>query len=143
VLVGEFFKHVTEHDLRLRFFNVVKNSGHAFLARLIQLDYARAMAFAALDTNSNLLGVVRLHADANYENGEYAILLRSDLKGQGLGWKLMELIISYGRAEGLKTIFGEVLAENTTMLAMCQRLGFDVSDSEEQTDIKIVRLSLS
>lgn len=141
-LVGEFFKHVTGHDLRLRFFNVVKNPGHAFLARLTQLDYARTMAFAALGANDNLLGVVRLHADANYESGEYAILLRSDLKGQGLGWKLMELIIRYGRAEGLKTIFGEVLAENTTMLTMCQLLGFDITDSEEQADIKIVRLSL-
>lgn len=142
-LIEEFFKHVTQQDLRLRFFNIVKSPGHAFLARLTQLDYARAMAFAALDADNNLLGVVRLHADANYESGEYAILLRSDLKGRGLGWKLMELIIRYAKAEGLKTIVGEVLSENTTMLAMCRRLGFDISSSEEQSDIKVVRLPLS
>lgn len=142
-LLAEFFKHVTDSDLRLRFFNVVRDPGHAFFARLTQLDYSRAMAFAALDAQNRLLGVVRLHADANYETGEYAILVRSDLKGKGLGWKLMELIIRYARADGLKLIEGQVLSENTTMLAMCERLGFGISNSAEEPDIKIVRLPLS
>lgn len=143
LLMEEFFARVTEQDLRLRFFNVVRKPGHAFLARLTQIDYARAMAFAALDGAENLLGVVRLHADANYETGEYAILLRSDLKGKGLGWKLMELIIRYAKAEGLKTIVGEVLSENTTMLTMCESLGFDISSNPEEVDLKTVRLQLN
>ena len=91
----------------------VKDFGHAFIARLTQLDYARAMAFAAIsESTGQLLGVVRLHSDANYETGEYAILLRSDLKGHGLGWKLMELMIEYARAEGLRRIDGQVLCGN-------------------------------
>ena len=74
-----------------------------------------------------MLGVVRLHADANYERGEYAILVRSDLKGRGLGWLLMQMIIEYARAEGLKTIEGQVLGENIAMLAMCREFGFYIS----------------
>ena len=42
-----------------------------------------------------MMGVVRLHADANHETGEYAILLRSDLKGQGLGWELMRPVCGW------------------------------------------------
>ena len=57
-----------------------------------------------------LLGVVRLHANANYERGEYAILVRSDLKGRGIGWMLMQMIIDYARTEGIRTIEGQVLA---------------------------------
>ena len=72
-----------------------------------------------------MLGVVRLHANANYDTGEYAILVRSDHERQRLGWLLMQMIIEYSRAEGLKTIEGQVLSENTTMLAMCRELGFD------------------
>ena len=67
-----------------------------------------------------MLGVVRLHADANYDRGEFAILVRSDLKGRGLGWQLMQLIIEYARAEGLEIIEGQVLSSNTTMLTMCR-----------------------
>src|SRR5262249_10469241 len=84
-LYGPFFAAVTQQDLRLRFFAPVKEFGHTFIARFTQIDYARAMAFIAIEESSgNMLGVVRLHADANYERGEYAILVRSDLKGRGL-----------------------------------------------------------
>jgi acetyltransferase len=49
----------------------------------LQIDYARAMAFIAIEeTSGKMLGVVRLHADANYDRGEYAVLVRSDLKGR-------------------------------------------------------------
>ena len=81
----------------------IKEFSPQFIARLTHLDYARAMAFVAIDETSNeTLGVVRLHADAAHETGEYAILLRSALKGRGLGWSLMQLIIEYAKSEGLK-----------------------------------------
>ncbi len=134
-LIHELLRHVTSQDLRLRFFAPMKEFTHEFIARLTQLDYARAMAFVAFDEATNeLVGVVRLHSDSIYENGEYAILLRSDLKGRGLGWTLMQLIIEYAKSEGLKQISGQVLQENTAMLKMCRELGFAVkSDTAEPT----------
>src|SRR5215471_13521438 len=47
-LYAPFFAAVTPNDLRLRFFAPVKDFGHAFVARLTQIDYARAMAFVAI-----------------------------------------------------------------------------------------------
>jgi acetyltransferase len=142
-LIHEFLRHVSSHDLRLRFFAPMKEFSHEFIARLTQLDYARAMAFVAFDEASNeLLGVVRIHSDSIYESGEYAILLRSDLKGRGLGWALMQMIIEYARSEGLKAISGDVLTENTVMLAMCRSLGFEVKSDTTEHDICNVRLAL-
>ena len=142
-LIHELLRHVTAHDLRLRFFAVMKEFSHEFIARLTQIDYARAMAFVALDEITNeAVGVVRIHSDSIYESGEYAILLRSDLKGRGLGWTLMQLIIEYARSEGLKAISGDVLAENTVMLAMCRSLGFEVKSDPAEHDICIVKLAL-
>jgi acetyltransferase len=142
-LIHEFLHHVTSHDLRLRFFAPMKEFSHEFIARLTQLDYARAMAFVAFDEITNeLLGVVRVHSDSIYESGEYAILLRSDLKGRGLGWALMQMIIEYARSEGLKAISGDVLTENTVMLAMCRSLGFEVKSDPTEHDICNVRLTL-
>jgi acetyltransferase len=70
----------------LRFFAPVREFSHTFIARLTQLDYARAIALVAIsELNGEMLGVVWLHADPNYEKGEYAILVRSDIKGRGLG----------------------------------------------------------
>jgi acetyltransferase len=142
-LIHEMLKHVTMQDLRLRFFAAMKEFSHEFIARLTQLDYARAMAFVAFDeATGELVGVVRIHSDSIYESGEYAILLRSDLKGRGLGWALMQMIIEYAKSEGLKTISGDVLAENTVMLAMCRSLGFEVRPDPVEHDICIVRLAL-
>jgi acetyltransferase len=142
-LYPRFLNAVTPEDLRLRFFAPVKDFSHVFVSRFTQIDYARAMAFIAIDeTSGDMLGVVRIHADSVYESGEYAILIRSDLKGRGLGWLLMELMIEYSRAEGLRLIRGEVLQENATMLQMCRKLGFQVAIDPEDTSIAVVKLPL-
>ncbi len=101
------------------------------------------MAFVALDENTKeVVGVVRIHSDSIYESGEYAILLQSDLKGMGLGWALMQLMIEYAKSEGLKTISGDVLQENAVMLEMCRNLGFEVKTDPVEHDICDVKLTL-
>jgi len=134
-----FLARIDPEDLRLRFFVPVKEFGHIFISRLTQLDYARAIAFVALQSGE-IIGVVRLHCDANHERGEFAVLVRSDLKGHGVGWQLMKLVVEYARAEGLKVIDGQVLRENSTMLKMCLELGFktvDLLDSPESVAVKL------
>ena len=142
-LIHQLLQHVTSEDLRLRFFAPIKEFTHEFIARLTQLDYARAMAFVAFDeATKEMVGVVRIHSDSVYESGEYAILLRSDLKGRGLGWALMQLIIEYARSEGLKVISGDVLQDNTIMLEMCRSLGFEVKTDPVDPGICDVKLVL-
>jgi acetyltransferase len=142
-LYPAFLTAVTQDDLRLRFFAPVKEFSHGFIARFTQIDYARAMAFIAIEeATGQMLGVVRIHTDSEYRNAEYAILVRSDLKGHGLGWLLMELMIEYARAEGLHSIRGQVLQENRTMLQMCRQLGFHITPDPDETSIVIVTLAL-
>lgn len=138
-----FFEKVSSEDLRLRFFSAVRDFSHEFIARLTQLDYARSIALAAVDPASGqMLGAVRLLADANYDRGEYGIMVRSDLKGAGLGWRLMQIMIEYARWLGLNLVEGQVLRENTTMLAMCRRLGFDIRYDQDDPSVAIVEFPL-
>jgi acetyltransferase len=135
--------HVSKEDLRRRFFDSIREFSHQFLARLTQIDYAREMAFAAIDEASDeILGVVRLYSGSGHESGEYAILLRSDLKGRGLGWALMQLIIEYAKSEGLKRIAGQILQENSVMLKMCRELGFEIKTDPEDRGLYDVTLTL-
>lgn len=139
-----FFEKITPEDLRLRFFAPVRDFSHTFLARLTQLDYARAIAFVAFDSETGeMMGAVRLHADANHDTGEYGILLRSDLKGLGLGWELMRLMIKWAKAEGLREVEGQVLRENATMLDMCRSLGFSIKADPDDLDLRIVTLPIA
>src|SRR6185295_5275916 len=119
-------------DIRFRFLAPRKEFSHKFLARFTQIDYARAMAFIALNKEqTELLGVARLAADPDYVRGEYAILVRSDLKGTGIGWALMCHLIRYAETEGLRELVGGVLASNQPMLEMCRGLGFHISHDPE------------
>jgi acetyltransferase len=142
-LYPEFVAAVTLEDMRLRFFMPIREFSQALLMHLTHLDYAHAMAFIALDEATGaMLGVARLHNNANDDAGEYAVVVRSDLKGHGLGWQLMQLIIAYARSRGLREIDGEVLRENKTMLDMCRNLGFDIMSNSQDAAICDVKLML-
>jgi acetyltransferase len=126
----DFISKCAPDDLRLRFFHVVRRLPHAEMARLTQIDYDREMAFIATAQKSDgngpeTLGVVRTITDLHNDKTEYAILLRSDAKGQRLGWKLMEKIVLYSRSRGTQRIVGLVLADNRKMLDLVHRMGFE------------------
>jgi RimJ/RimL family protein N-acetyltransferase len=140
-LYPDFLSDVTAEDLRLRFFGSVREVNHALLDKLIHYDPARAMAFIAVDEqNRKMLGVVRLHDDTSGQSAEFAILVRSRLKGHGVGWLLMKRMIEFSKHKNLKTVCGQVLSENTTMLAMCAELGFHIADDRQDPGIKMVTL---
>jgi acetyltransferase len=143
-LYAAFFARLTPEDQRLRFFTARPDLSHRFLARLTQIDYAREMAFAAVDEAAvELLGVVRFVADPDYVRGEYAILVRSDLKGRGLGWCLMQHLMAYARTEKIEQLYGCVLAENATTLRMCRELGFSVEPEPGDAAVRRVVLRLT
>jgi len=141
-LYPDFLAEVTQADLRLRFFAAMREVSPDLIDKLIHYDPAHAMAFVAVEeATGRLLGVVRIHDDKDDVNGEFAILLRSRLKGHGLGWLMMKHMIAYAKERGLKTVQGQVLAENRTMLQMCGELGFHVADDTER-GVKHVTLPL-
>jgi acetyltransferase len=142
-LYPALFAKVSAEDLRLRFFAPIREFSHQFIAQLTQIDYARAYAVAAIDEASgDIAGVVRLMHDPDDISGEYAILVRSDWKGRGLGWLMMHLVIDYAKATGLKYIEAQVLPENKPMLDMCSDLGFSIANDPEDQAIRYVRLDL-
>ncbi len=144
LLYGQFLSKITPQDLRLRFFATAKNFTHGFIARFTQIDYARAMAFAAIhEATGEFLGVSRIHILTHRNAAEFGILVRSDVKGQGIGWLLMRALLDYARAEGIEEIVGEVLSDNAAMLQMCKELGFAVTTSDEDASVRWVKLRLA
>jgi RimJ/RimL family protein N-acetyltransferase len=142
-LYGRFLAGIKPEDARMRFLVPIRELSRALLTYFTHLDYAHAMAFVALDEGSGeLLGVARLHNNAANDSGEYAIIVRSDMKHHGLGWQLMQLTIAYARARGLRSIEGEVLRENEAMLAMCRHLGFEIAGDQKDAALCVVRLAL-
>lgn len=130
----EFFNSLDPEDVRYRMFIRLRELQASQLARLTQIDYDREMAFIATskkpDGQWQTLGVVRAIADPDNISAEFAIIVRSELKGKGLGHILMTKLINYCRMHGTKEIVGEALAHNAGVLNLVTSLGFDVTPIE-------------
>ena len=132
-LYPAFFTKVSPEDIRLRFLAPRKNFPDEMLLRLTQLDYEREIAFIALDDDTGeLAGIGRLSSDPDKAVAEYALLVRSDLQGLGIGWTLFSRILDYAVSEGIGRVEGFVLDENSKMLAMCRALGFEVAHDPDE-----------
>jgi acetyltransferase len=140
------FAKLTPEEIRLRFGVPMKAMSHFAAARATQIDYDREMALVLADHNrpgeAEIHGVVRIHADPDNERAEFAIIVIHDLAGKGLGSLLMDRIIAYARRRGIGEIFGYVLSENTRMLDLCARLGFERRRDPDDAGITVVTLKL-
>ena len=126
--------HMSDEDLRLRFLAPVKGLSPAVAARLSQLDYDRDLGLLA-ERHGLALAMAHLFTDPERMRAEYAIAVRSDWKGRGLGCLLMTRLIDLARQREISELVGEVLRENVPMLRMCRKLGFAVSP--EPSDFSI------
>jgi acetyltransferase len=116
-------------DIYFRLFRTLREMSHAELARFTQIDYDREMALLAL-AGDEITGIVRAVTDPDNERAEFAIIVRSDWSGQGIGYALMEKIIAYCRSRGTGEIFGEILSDNHRMLELARALQFRIGPTE-------------
>ncbi len=138
-----FISQVTKEDLYYRYFSEINEFTHEDLANMTQIDYDREMAFVAVQSyegHEQILGVTRAISDPDNVDAEFAVLVRSDLKGLGLGRKLLEKLIAYTRDHGLERLNGITMPNNRGMVALARKLGFDV---DIQLEDGIVGLTLA
>jgi acetyltransferase len=111
-------------------------------ARLTQIDYDREMALLA-SHDGMAVGIAHFFADPDRERAEYAIAVRTDSKGRGIGYVLMTRLIDIARQFGIGELVGEVLRGNDRMLEMCRALGFQVAPEVDDAAIMRVRKPLT
>ncbi|PSN07435.1 bifunctional acetate--CoA ligase family protein/GNAT family N-acetyltransferase [Siccibacter turicensis] len=137
-----FIDRVTKEDLYYRYFSEINEFTHEDLANMTQIDYDREMAFVAVRNpgpEEEIVGVTRAISDPDNSDAEFAVLVRSDLKGLGLGRRLLEKLIAYTREHGIARLNGITMPGNQGMVALARKLGFQV---DVQLEDGIVGLTL-
>lgn len=133
------FAQLSPQSVRMRFFSTMRELPHSLAARLTQIDYDREMALVLTDPGpagrQPIYGVVRLAADPDNERAEFAIVVRDDMAGRGLGMLLMQRMLAYAERRSIKEVFGDVLAENKRMLDIARRLDFAAAPLAEQPGV--------
>ena len=141
-LEQEFVRNLSEQSRFFRFMNSVQELSQSMLVRFTQIDYSREMALLAVTEVNGIdveLGVTRFAINPDGESCEFALVIADQMHGKGLGQKLMTALMDAARSKGLKVIEGEVLKNNTDMLSLMDRLGFEIVTSADDETIKSVR----
>lgn len=142
LLYPAFDARLTDDDRRLRFFSPAHLSPGQ-IARFTGFDRRRAFATIAVEPDSGAIaGVARLHRLPD-GSGEFAALVRSDLKGQGLGRELMERLVESARVFGVAAVVGLILPENVGMLSLARQLGFSLQRHPDDPGLVVARLDLA
>lgn len=152
-LLVAFHYKLSERSVYLRYASLLKVSqrvAHERLARLCFIDYDREMALVAERRSPEtdcpeILAVARLTKIYGTNDGEFAMLVRDDVQGKGLGTELLRRLIQIGEVEGLERIVADILVQNHAMQHVCRKLGFKILRGDDPADpmvkaVKVLRV---
>lgn len=136
--LGEMFAHVSPEDLRFRFLSGVRAVDHARLVPMTQVDYRRTINFLAF-AGDVLVASAMLASDPDGARAELAVSVRADFKGRGVSWTLVQHVMRYAEAEGIKTIEAIESRENHAALALEREAGFVAVSDPQNPDVVVRR----
>ncbi len=138
----EFVKGLSSEAKYLRFMSALRELSPAMVARFTQIDYDRELALIAVVNENGReveIAVARYIIDPDRESCEFAIVVADRFQGRGLGRHLMMQLIDNAQAAGLRVMNGHILARNTQMLLLTERLGFTAEKSPDDPSVMRVR----
>jgi len=122
------FAGLTAQEVRYRFLHPITELPEALARKLCDIDREHAVALVLIDPPSakepEIHAVARAFIDPVTLSAEFALVVQHQRAGHGVGTLLMERLIEASRTLGPTELWGDVLAENGTMLELCEHLGF-------------------
>ena len=139
----QFLSKLSAEDRYFRFFRSVTDFSHETLARFTQIDYDREMAFVAIGKDDRgspeTWGVARAVADADNQEAEFAIVVRSDLHGHGIGHHLLDKLLRYSAKRGTRRMVGQTMSSNHAMQALAKSFGFALAAIDDGKFLSLQR----
>ena len=142
------FSLLEPEEIRLRFMHPMRELTPELARRLSTIDTRSDFALIACEPPTHgqpsppIVAVVRASIQTDRRRAEYAIIVAHPFAGLGLGRHLMRRVIRWAQYRRLDEIFGDVLDENTAMLALADSLGFRRDRAPGEPGVIRVRLPL-
>jgi acetyltransferase len=140
-----FVRNLSDESRYFRFRDAVREPSPRMITHLTRVDYDRHLALIAVTEREGReiqIGVARYFASADRRGCEFAIAVADAWQRKGLGSRLMEALMAAARANGIKEMYGGVLAGNRKMLALTARLGFRARVDEADASVMRVEKKL-
>ena len=142
-IVGDFFRQVTSDDLRFRFLSSLKAVGAGMVHQLVDVDHTATENLLAFESEGDgLVATAMIAADEQSSDAEVAISVRSDLKGQGVGWAMLQHACDYAKARGFKQLHTVELSDNRLAISLEQEMGFTGRPCPDDMNLTILTKQL-
>lgn len=143
----KFHRTLSQSTVYMRYFHLLSldhRVSHERLTRICFIDYDREMALIAVRHNAqpsdeSIVAVGRLTKIQAANDAEVALVVADSFHHQGIGTELLRRLVEIGRAERLDRIVADILAENTAMRRICEKLGFSL---DRTSDDSLIHASL-
>ncbi len=142
--VAKFHERLSQTTVYMRYATAMRLSDrvrHERLSRVCFIDYNREIALVAIETDPALghriVAIGRLIREHAADEAEFAMTVEDDRQKVGIGSELLRRLVDIARHENIGSVVGYILADNTSMLRVCQRLGFVVMPSSDDKMITV------
>jgi acetyltransferase len=122
----EFIIQLSPESRYRRMMNAMLVPTAEMLYHFVHVDYDRDMAFAALVGNppeEQIVGIARYAHDTTGSDCEFAVAVADAWQKRGVGTTLMQILLEYAHAHGIREVHGEILADNQRMIELARGLG--------------------
>lgn len=137
------FAALSATDLRHRFLSAIRHVDAARISRMTQVDYGRTISFLAFSEDEPVATAMLVVDDEIGRNeAEIAIVVRSDLKGHGIGWTLLEHMLRYAESRGLKAVRSIEAGDNAETIALEREMGFIIRLGADGTHETVATMPL-
>jgi acyl-CoA hydrolase/RimJ/RimL family protein N-acetyltransferase len=135
-LIKDFFYSLSSNSMYTRFISVRRDMPHELLQGYVAIDYTREMVILAVNQIGNekeeVIGLGQYGIDENTHSAEVGIAVRDTYHNQGIGTELLTYLVYLANTRGLLGLTAEILVENTAMLHLAQKLGFELEGARSE-----------
>lgn len=143
LLLIDFFRKLTPDDLRFRFLSSMKEVGPSLAHQLVDVDHSRTEDLLAFDErDGSLVATAMIAADPDLQRAEVAIAVRSDRKGEGIGWSLLRHACDYAAARGIRRLESIESSQNRPAISLETELGFTARPYDGDATLTLVTMDL-
>jgi RimJ/RimL family protein N-acetyltransferase len=118
----------------LRFFSMREDMPHQRLQEFMVIDYSQKMVILAVlqdKEKETIIGLGQYEVNRDMHTAEVAIVVRDEYQNQG-GKEVCPISTYLARRQGLLAFTAEVLVENKPMIALFEKMGFDIQKRREE-----------
>jgi acyl-CoA hydrolase/RimJ/RimL family protein N-acetyltransferase len=133
-LLKDLFYSLSDKSMYRRFISTRRDMPHQQLQEFVVIDYTKNMVILAViksDQKEEIVGLGQYWINESAHTAEVGLVIPDEHQNRGIGTEILTYLTYLARKQGLLGFTAEVLLENSPMLHLFEKMGFDMEKEFE------------